>query len=194
MIQKGLTRMISKYAFLLGSFSALVLTTACSSITGRPAMEDARYWQRQSTSSALYMRGPKAQQILHQDIADCTNDIRELERLGAIRKAIPTNYNHGNTMEQRTAAKAELGEWDTPERDGYLYAEHMDYHDFETCMYSKGWERVEYLSHTDIDKARDDYLENMGYKRKHGSFEDRENVTSLNPAQQNPPPYKDLNE
>lgn len=184
--------MTSKNVLLIGSFSALILTAACS--TYSPKIEDARYWQRQSVSSSLYMRGPKAQQMLHTDIAGCTNDIRELERLGAIRDVMPTNYNHGNTMEPRTAAKAELDEWDTPERDGYLYSEHLDYHDFETCMYAKGWERVEYLSHTDIDKARDEYLDNMGYKRKRRSFEDRENVTSLNPGQQNPPPYKNLNQ
>ena len=193
MIQKGFTRMTSKNVLLIGSFSALMLATACSSYSSSSKLQDARYWQRQSVSSSLYMQGPKAQQMLHIDIAGCTNDIRELERLGAIRDVIPTHYNHGNTIEPRTAAKAELDEWDTPERDGYLYAEHLDYHDFETCMYSKGWERVEYLSHTDIDEARDDYLENMGYKRK-SSYGDRENVTSLNPAHQNPPPFKNLNE
>ena len=168
---------MSKKLLILGSVSVLMATSACSTFS--PKLEDARYWQRQSVSSSLYMRGPKAQQMLHVDIAGCSNEIKELENLGAIRQVMPTNYNNGNTLNDRTAAQQELDEWDTPERDGYLYAEHLDYHDFETCMYAKGWERVDYLSHTDIDKAREDYLKNTGrYKKKR--YGDRENVTSVN--------------
>ena len=80
-------------------------------------LEDAKFWQRSSTSSALYMRGPKAQQQLHKDIANCTHHINELENLGAIRESIPPHYAHGNRLEPRTAAKTQLDKWDTPERD-----------------------------------------------------------------------------
>lgn len=183
--------MTNKKIFNLSICTIAIAVSACSTFS--PKLEDARYWQRQSVSSALYMRGPKAQQMLHVDIARCSNDIKELQNLGAIREVMPTNYNHGNNLEPRTAAKAELDEWDTPERDGYLYAEHLDYHDFETCMYSKGWERVNYLSNTDIDKARDDYLENTGRKH-HKLFKDRENVTSLNPNIPAPASYNNVNE
>ncbi len=154
-------------------------------------MEKAEYWQRQSASSAIYMQGPKAQQMLHQDIANCTVEIRELQNLGEIRRAIPANYNSGNTLGERTASQQKLDHWDTPHRDGYLYNEHLDYHDFETCMYAKGWERAEYLPYTDADKAREDYLKRSKNGRKYGN---RENVTSLNPRVQNPPPYKNLND
>jgi hypothetical protein len=184
---------MSKKLLLLGSVSVLMATSACSTFS--PKLEDARYWQRQSVSSTLYMRGPKAQQMLHVDIAGCSNEIKELQNLGAIRQIMPTNYNHGNTLDDRTAPQKELDEWDTPERDGYLYAEHLDYHDFETCMYAKGWERVDYLSHTDIDKARENYLKNTGrYKKKR--YGDRENVTSVNQGYSSSEPntYYNFNE
>ncbi|MEM9469714.1 MAG: hypothetical protein AAF988_06085 [Pseudomonadota bacterium] len=182
--------MTSKRLFLFSSLSALVFTTACSNFN---KLETARYWQRQDVTSALHMQGPKAQQMLHVDIASCRNEITELENLGAIRREMPTNYSHGNTLEQRTAARAELDEWDTPERDGYLYAEHLDYHDFETCMYAKGYERAQYLSYSDLDKAREDYLENTGRNRKR-SQSARENVTSLHPNLPRPASYDNLNE
>ena len=171
---------------------------ACSSDPFKkkePDMEDAKFWQRESASSALYMQGPKAQQMLHQDMATCVVEIRELENLGEIRRAVPANYNSGNTIEHRTASQAELDEWDSPERDGYLYNEHLDYHDFETCMVAKGWERVEYLPYAQADKARDDYLKKYkAYSKRKNKEKDREYVTTLNPKKQNPPPYKDLNE
>jgi hypothetical protein len=174
---------MSKKLLILGSVSVLLATSACSTFS--PKLEDARYWQRQSVSSSLYMRGPKAQQMLHVDIAGCSNEIKELENLGAIREAMPTHHHNGSA----------LNKWDTPERDGYLYAEHLDYHDFETCMYAKGWERVDYLSHTDIDKARENYLTNTGRstKKSHG---DRENVTSVNQTSYSSAPstYDNLNE
>lgn len=159
-----------------------MLLGACGgTITKRPNMEDAAYWQRNSASSALYLQGPKAQQMLHQDIARCTSDIRELENLGEIRRAIPPNYNSGNTLEERSASQRKLDEWDSPERDGYLRAEHGEYFDFETCMISKGWERVDYLPYSAVDKANKDYLDRHGKKKKR-SLGDRENVTSLTPT------------
>jgi HD superfamily phosphohydrolase len=131
--------------------------------------------------------------MLHQDISTCVNEIRELENLGEIRRAVPANYNSGNSLEQRTASQAELDQWDSPQRDGYLYGEHLGYHDFETCMMAKGWERVEFLPHADADKARQDYLDRYGKKRRR-AFGERENVTSLHPEVQDPPPYEDLNQ
>ncbi len=185
---------MSKKNLVLGSFAVLMITGACSAFGSFSSKLDAaEFWQRQSASSAIYMRGPKAQQMLHQDIANCSNDINELQKLGAIRKVMPTEYSGGNTMEPRTAEQQKLDEWDTPKRDGYLYAEHLPYHDFETCMYTKGWERVEHLPYTDVDRAREEYMKNMG-RNKPRRGGDRENVTSLSPAQQNPPPYKNLNQ
>ncbi len=155
-------------------------------------MEDAKYWQRKNASSALYLQGPKAQQMLHKGISECVTEIGELEKLGEIRRAVPSSYNSGNSIEIRTASQGTLDQWDSPDRDGYLYAEHLDYHDFETCMGAKGWERVEFLPYSAADKARDDYLKRYGKKLKRGKSS-RENVTSLHTEKQTPPPYKNMN-
>ncbi len=146
---------------LFTSCFALIGLSACSS---SPKMEEAKYWQRNTASSALYLQGPKAQQMLHQDIATCVNEIKELNRLGEIRSAIPANYNSGNTIEKHTAAEQDLAGYDTPARDGFLYNEHLDYHDFESCMDGKGWERVEYLPYDKADIARQEYLNQYGAK------------------------------
>lgn len=130
------------------SLAIFLFLTGCAS---RPNLENAQYWQRKETSSALYLQGPKAQQMLHQDVAGCTNEISELQRVGALRRAIPANR----------ADDGALARHDTPERDGYLRMEHSNYHDFETCMTAKGWERVEYLPYAQADRAQKNYLENV---------------------------------
>lgn len=188
--------MVSKKSILLVSSLSVLALTACSgtSYNRTIKMEDAKYWQRKNASSALYLQGPKAQQILHKNIATCVSEIKELEKLGEIRRAIPANYNTGNTLEPRTASQQELDQWDSPERDGFLHSEHLDYHDFETCMDSKGWERLEYLPYTAADKARKDYLSRYGQK-KHTRYGNRENVTTLDPYSQQGQSYnKSVNE
>lgn len=185
--------MLSKKAVLFVTCFSALAVTACEYTHREPLkIENAYYWQRKNSSSAIYMRGPKAQQLLHQDIASCTHEITELERLGEIRRAIPANYNTGNTLEERTASQETLDQWDSPDKDGYLYGEHLDYHDFEGCMIYKGWERVEYLPYNELDRANKEYLDRYGKKRTR--YGKRENVTSLDPAAQNPPPYENTNE
>lgn len=151
-----------------------VLAAAC---TPYPTLRDAQYWQRESASSALYMQGPKAQQMLHQDIARCTGEIQELYRLGAIRDAVPGDPYYGTVPDpdrnvgERTKASFEMAQWETPERDGYLYAEHLDYHDFEGCMHTKGWERVEHVPYEVADRSRSTYrrtVMNARYRSRHG--------------------------
>ena len=184
-----------KSILITSCFSALVLAACAETKPYRTAadLENAKYWQRKNSTSALYLQGPKAQQLLHKDIASCTHEIAELENLGEIRRAVPAHYNSGNTIEQRTASQEKLDEWDSPDRDGYLYNEHLDYTDFETCMTTKGWERLEFLPITAADRARKDYLDRYG-KNKKNKYGNRENVTTLDPAAQNPPPFKNLNE
>lgn len=180
--------MTLKTLILSASALSMLGLTACSSLLGggSPKMEAAKYWQRNNASSALYMQGPKAQQMLHQDLSRCVSEISELERLGEIRRAVPANYNSGNEIEKRTVADKHLDQWQTPLRDGFLYSEHMDYHDFETCMGAKGWERVEYLPYDKASLARQDYLDQYAPKKKKKSFGNRENVTTLDPAAQAP--------
>lgn len=149
--------MMKKTALLL--LSALTITTACERSTP-PHLERADYWQRSDVTSAIYMRGPKAQQTLHKNIAGCTNEIRELQRLGSIRRATPADTHNGHVHNPRTP-EGKLATWNSPERDGFLFAEHLDYHDFETCMLSKGWERVENLPHDVARESRTNYLETV---------------------------------
>jgi len=145
---------------LLLSFSTLALA-ACQM---PPRLEDAQYWQRKNASSALYLRGPKAQQTLHQDIASCVVELDELERLGPMREAIPADTKDGQ-VRRAESAEGRLADWDTPKRDGYLYGEHSNYNDFETCMNYKGWERVENLPYDQATKSREEYMETLyGYK------------------------------
>jgi hypothetical protein len=181
-----------KPVLVLSCLSALSLA-ACTGNYQKIDMRDAEYWQRNSASSSLYLNGPKAQQMLHQDIARCTWEINELENLGEIREEIPANYYSGNTEENRTASQQELDHWDSPERDGYLLNEHLDYHDFETCMMAKGWERMEYMPHDVADRARQEYIDQYRKKKK-SWYNDREYVTTLHPYSQNPPPYENTNE
>lgn len=134
------------------------MTAGCASnvdpeqMAKRRADDYGQYWQRITSSDAIYTRGPKAQQMLNQDIARCVREVNELERLGALPEVIPADENPANKSETK------LDRYDTPERDGALYREMLDYHDFETCMYSKGWERVRYVPYDVSAESRDDYV------------------------------------
>jgi hypothetical protein len=153
--------MTVKIPSLLLSFSALALLAACHV---PPKLEDAQYWQRKNATSALYLRGPKAQQTLHKDIAECVTEISELERMAPLREATPADTQNGRVPDPNSA-DGRLRKWDTPKRDGALYAEHFDYTDFEGCMDYKGWERVEHLPYDIGTTARGEYLDNVyGYK------------------------------
>ncbi len=188
-------QMISKKTLILSSLAAsTVLMSACS----YKKTQAPYYWQRASASSALYLQGPKAQQMLHQDIAKCTAELKELGRMGDIRRAIPTNYNSGNelnarTQSQTTMAQNNLDEWDTPSRDGYLLNEHNEFHDFETCMISNGWERAEYLPFDDAARARSNY-EELYKKRKRNITSKKEYVRSVPPPATKPASYENTND
>ena len=83
------------------------------------------------------------------------------------------------------SADGRLKKWDTPKRDGYLYAEHFNYTDFEGCMDYKGWERVENLPYERAKFARDDYMETLyGYKG-HSKYPESD-VKSTNPYNSSP--------
>ncbi|MEM6780393.1 MAG: hypothetical protein AAF569_00860 [Pseudomonadota bacterium] len=143
-----------KKPFIL-SLSLATLALSATACTG-PTFRDAQYWQRMDSTSALYLQGPKAQQGLHQDISRCSAELNELKRLGSLKKAIPADPDDKNGMVS----------WDTPNRDGYRYAEHLDYTDFETCMRTKGWERVEHLPYDIADEARDNWVDTIRGDRK----------------------------
>jgi len=152
---------VSRFQLVLSGAVILVLT-ACG---GQPVnMSDletkSHFWQRVDASSALYLQGPKAQQILNRDLSRCVTELRELEHLGAIRVATPGDMKNGKVPDP-TTPEGELAQWETPARDGMLRAEHLDYHDFRTCMMSKGWERVENVPYEVADRAREVYTETV---------------------------------
>lgn len=169
----------SKY--LLLSLPAIAMLAACQ-IPAR--LEDAQYWQRKNATSALYLRGPKAQQTLHEDIASCVAEISELERLAPVREAIPADTHNGKVPDPNTA-DGRLKRWDSPKRDGYLYGEHSNYTDFEGCMDYKGWERVEALPYERAKVARDEYMETL-YGYKHRSKYPEPETKSANPYNSSP--------
>lgn len=152
--------MILKKFFII--IPAVALLAAC---TPPPSVKDAQYWQRSDASSSIWMRGPKAQQRLYKDITSCTSEINEAQRLDPLRRAMPSDGGHDPYSPQ-----GRLAEWDTPERDGALLTEHSDYHDFEGCMTAKGWERVQQLPYEQAQRARSEWIENVGghaYQSKH---------------------------
>ena len=117
------------------------------------------FWQRVDTTDAVYQRGPKAQQMLNRDISRCVTELRELQRLGAIRYVTPGETTNYDDVPDPDTPAGDLAQWDTPERDGYLRAEHLPYHDFETCMGESGWERIEHVPYDIAAEGRDVYIE-----------------------------------
>ncbi len=133
----------------------LTLAAALAACAPGPKVDTGQYWQRASVSEAIYAQGPKAQQMLNRDISHCVVTLRELEGLGSVKDAIPTDSD-GRLL---NPDEEELKKWDNPERDGMLLAEHGDYVDFENCMISKGWERVKYVPYDVADTARRTWYE-----------------------------------
>lgn len=160
---------------LAGSF--LLMLSGCESVSVNQTalLESPHYWQRVESSSAIYQRGPKAQQMLHRDISRCVTEIRELERLGAIRRVTPGETMNDGTVPDSETPEGSMAEWDTPERDGYLRAEHLDYHDFETCMMEKGWERIEHVPYNIAEESREDYIEAITGERYRTRMGERNN-------------------
>ncbi len=143
--------------FLLAATAATVSFsfTANAATINERIEQSGQYWQRIHTSSALYLRGPKAQQMLNRDIARCVVELRELERLGSVRDPIP-EYAAGLILSED---EARIAGWDTPERDEQLFVEHAEYTDFEGCMLYRGWERIKYVPYDVEEQARENYLE-----------------------------------
>lgn len=170
-----------RFSLVIGC-AVVGLLSACSSDTVSLAdlKNKAHFWQRSDATSAIWQRGPKAQQLLNKDIAQCVVEIRELERLGTIKRAIPNDTNPRGDVYEPGTPRGKMAIWDTPERDGYMRSEHSDYHDFETCMMAKGWERVENVPYNVAETGREVYVETIlrqKYRTKVGErdrFEDND--------------------
>ena len=166
--------MTHRYKLLTFSALGLLALGACSD-GPRANIKNGQYWQRVSASEAAWQQGPKVQQMLNRDIGRCVTELRELENIGAVKDAIPTDA-HGRVLDPDELA---LYDWDTPERDGHLMAEHSNYHDFETCMLDKGWERVKYVPFDVARRAEEDfYRANVKYKNPDKMMEEKKQYSS----------------
>jgi len=139
---------------LFFGISALAVTAGCSST--KPKLDNGQYWQRTNATETTYINGPKAQQLLNRDIARCVTELRELERLGQIKDAIPMN-SKGRVL---NPDEIKMKRIDTPERDGYLFAEHKNYADFEGCMDHAGWERTTTVSYDAAERSKKNFFAN----------------------------------
>jgi hypothetical protein len=153
---------------ILGATTAMALSACTATRVDRKKLEtQSHYWQRSSTTSSLYMRGDKAQQILNRDIAQCLAELKELERIGAIRKAVPAAKLATATPDATTPA-GEVLNWDSMQHDGNLRAEYLDYHDFEGCMQFKGWQRTKYVPYDASEVSKRVYVDSLNE-----SYDDR---------------------
>jgi len=134
--------------FLFAGLAVLTLG-ACAGVEHTSLEKESHFWERSESVSALYLRGPKAQHQLNHDIAACVSEVKELTRLGTIRKANPPS---GILMHEGLATG-----WQSPTRDGPLYTEFRDFHDFESCMEFKGWKRTYYMRPEQIENAKGNY-------------------------------------
>lgn len=113
------------------------------------------YWQRVEDSSALWMTGPKAQQDLDQTIAGCVREVDELVELDALRETTPPDTH--SEYHRALDSSGDLDYYDTPTRLGKHMVSHTDFHDFESCMRSKGWERVKFVRYQTSLKSQNTY-------------------------------------
>ncbi len=131
---------------------ALLSAAACTPVAPRP---NEAYWQRVEDSSALRMKGLKAQQRLEEDMASCVREIDELVELDALRKTTPPD-THAE-YHQALDGSGDLAYFDTPTRYKVKMVDHSNFHDFEGCMRHAGWERVKYVRYQTARQAQETY-------------------------------------
>lgn len=163
------------------SLFALVTLLAGCSLSSYPKGQ--AYWQRvDQDNSGLYLTGPKAQQRLEENIVACVREIDELVELDAVRKATPPDTH--SDYHKALNASGDLKYYDTPTRYGEKKVAHSDYHDFEGCMRSKGWERVNVVRYGTDVHAKKTYQKVKNY-RETGSFNNSDVPSSASGT----PPY-----
>lgn len=152
-------------SIVLLSLASTLLLSGCESGIKTEMDANSRYWARIDTTDAIYQQGPKAQQMLFQDIAACTASINEMAHLAAIKNAVPPETFDANGQKVTpNTSESRLADYDSPERNGYMHTEYYDYTDFESCMHFKGWERTEHVPYDMKKRAYNTYLDNIGYE------------------------------
>lgn len=148
--------MKSRIVLMMFACGAFITASACVPLA------QLAYWQRVEDNSALYMTGPKAQQQLEENIAGCVREIDELVQLDAVRRVTPPDTH--SEYHRALDASGDLSYYDSPSHLGQKKVAHSDYHDFEGCMRSKGWERVKYVRYQTSEKAHQTYTETKQYR------------------------------
>lgn len=172
--------MTSRLSFTVLVCSSLTLIACEGSYNAGERLQEAQYWQKINSSEAVYTQGPKAQQMLNRDLARCAAEIRELAKLGALRDGVQSDFSR----RVKDPDEREMTKWDEPSHDGYLRAEYGDYHDFEGCMASNGWERVLYAPYDVATEGQKNYrraLVDYEYRSRHKDNERQDpNFVELN--------------
>ncbi|MFH1158019.1 MAG: hypothetical protein V1721_03935 [Pseudomonadota bacterium] len=148
--------------FMMASILAVGGIVAMSACSPLPPLGQA-YWQRVEDNSALYMTGPKAQQQLDEHIATCVRVVDELVELDALREALPPDTH--SEYHRALNASGDLDYYETPTRYGAKKVAHSDFHDFEGCMRSKGWERVKFVRYQTSLKSGTTFRETQQYRK-----------------------------
>jgi len=169
---------------IIGTVIGLLALGAC---TPKVNFSNAAYWERINVREAIYLNGSRAQTQLSRDIARCVTVLKEAQTITKLRRAIP-----GDSAPYEPIVQKRLHDWDGPERDRALLAEHYNFHNFEDCMHYFGWKRLANLPREDLQRARDNYLNHINAveekhnasspapKRKRTSFPKSTNSSSLN--------------
>lgn len=126
----------------------ILVGCAVAALSGCSSNREYHYWQKRDPSSALYLTGVKAQQMLEQDISECVHVVIELTKLADRREKIPAPFQALGSYDQKqvTDEMGNLPRWDVPEYIRDLRVDHTDFHDFDGCMNYKGWQRVKYVA------------------------------------------------
>jgi hypothetical protein len=126
----------------------MILATMTLALASCASHREYHYWQKRDPSSALYLTGVKAQQMLEQDIAECVHVIIEMSKLADVRGKVPSLFKPTGAVDQKeiTESMNNLPRWDVPEYIRDLRVDHTDYQDFDGCMNYKGWQRVKYVA------------------------------------------------
>lgn len=152
--------------------TGLMLTgvAACSgNSTRHELIREAAFWQRANSSQAALMDGAKAQQMLERDIARCTTELYELEYLGTIDEAMtPEKTRYRDPADDNR----KISRWNVPDKDDFI-RDQDGYYTFQTCMRSKGWQRVEHHPYDKSFEARQDYLDTVIGQRYQSTIGDR---------------------
>lgn len=137
----------------------LVLACSVLALSACSSQREFHYWQKRDPSSALYLTGVKAQQMLEQDIGECVHVVIEMTKLADVRGKVPAPFQPMGSVDQKevTDAMNGLPRWDVPEYIRDLRVDHTDYHDFDGCMNHKGWQRVKYVAPETERRANEVY-------------------------------------